>query len=174
MTPTAHDGDGAHRADPVHPAERLLREALDARAAGITGRELRPADPPGPHLRRSPSARLRGFALPLAALAAAAAALVGWFVLAPDPSPAPPAAPPELTTPAPVPTPTRPPTPTQGRTPEPAVPRVSASDSAASGAGSSPSASPPRQPQGVPSISHPPSSSPSARPGSASPGPGAR
>lgn len=30
------------------PVERRLRQALDTRAAGITVRELRPADPPGP------------------------------------------------------------------------------------------------------------------------------
>lgn len=95
MTRTAHDG-----------IERRLRQALDARAAGITVRELRPADPPGPHVRRFPLLRLRGLGLPLAGLAAAAAAVVGYLVLAPDPAPVrpvPPAAPPELPTPGPAP-----------------------------------------------------------------------
>ncbi|MER5870894.1 hypothetical protein ABT106_14445, partial [Streptomyces sp. NPDC002044] len=85
MTPTTHDGE--------HPAERRLRQALEARAAGITVRELRPADPPGPGLRRSPAARLRGFTLPLTGLAAAAAALVGYLVLTPEPAPPRPAPP---------------------------------------------------------------------------------
>ncbi|MEV0411587.1 hypothetical protein AB0I68_12505 [Streptomyces sp. NPDC050448] len=92
------------------PVERRLRQALDARAAGITVRGLRPADPPGPHVRRLPAARLRlglrRFALPLAGLAAAAAAVAGYLVLAPDSSPArpvPPASPPEITGPGPTP-----------------------------------------------------------------------
>ncbi|WP_053689149.1 hypothetical protein [Streptomyces sp. WM6372] len=92
------------------PVERRLRQALDARAAGITVRELRPADPPGLHVRRLPAARLRlnlrRFALPLAGLATAAAAVAGYLVLGPDPSPArpvPPASPPEITGPGPTP-----------------------------------------------------------------------
>ncbi|MFJ6793299.1 hypothetical protein [Streptomyces sp. NPDC091268] len=103
MTPGVEHERRAER-----PVERRLREALDARAAGVTVRGLRPAEPPGPHVRglrlRPALARLRGLALPLAALGAAAAALVGYLVLAPDTSPAPrpvpPASPPEFTTPA--------------------------------------------------------------------------
>ncbi|CAM5653085.1 hypothetical protein SAVIM338S_06578 [Streptomyces avidinii] len=86
---------------PRGPVELRLRQALDARAAGITVRDLRPARPPGGEARRLPwaAARLRRFALPLAGLAAAAAAVVGYAVLAPDPGPlrrepVPPAAPP--------------------------------------------------------------------------------
>ncbi|MFD3547192.1 hypothetical protein ACFWUW_16540 [Streptomyces sp. NPDC058655] len=117
MTRTPHDGE--------HPAELRLRQALDARAAAVTVRALRPADPPGPHLRRSPLVRLRGFALPLAGLAAAAAALVGYLVLAPDRAPlrpAPPAAPPELTpstSAAPTPGPASPRHPSPSVTPQP-------------------------------------------------------
>ncbi|MFD4243356.1 hypothetical protein ACFWP3_17420 [Streptomyces sp. NPDC058525] len=91
--------------------EGRLRAALDARAAGITVRELRPADPPGPHVRRFPALRLRRLGLPLAGLAAAAAAVVGYLVLAPDPAPVrpvPPAAPPEIGPPTPTPTPSSP------------------------------------------------------------------
>ncbi|MEU8843465.1 hypothetical protein AB0D97_30810 [Streptomyces roseus] len=94
------------------PVEGRLRQALDARAAGITGRDLRPAQPPGRHAGRLPAARLRmslrRYALPLAGLAAAAAAVTGYLVLGPDPSPArpvPPASPPEITGPGPTPDP---------------------------------------------------------------------
>ncbi|MET9469490.1 hypothetical protein ABZY44_32795 [Streptomyces sp. NPDC006544] len=87
--------------EPEGPVEVRLRQALDARAAGITVRALRPARPPGQEVRRMPwvPARLRVFALPLAGLAAAAAAVVGYAVLGPDsaplrPDPVPPAAPP--------------------------------------------------------------------------------
>ncbi|MFE2148135.1 hypothetical protein ACFXA3_41585 [Streptomyces sp. NPDC059456] len=90
--------------------ERRLRQALDARAAGVTIRGLRPADPPGPHVRRLHAAwlrpDLRRYALPLAGLAAAAAAVAGYLVLGPDASPArpvPPASPPEFTGPGPTP-----------------------------------------------------------------------
>lgn len=92
------------------PVERRLRQALDARAAGITVRELRPAQPPGLHAGRLPAARLRmtlrRYALPLAGLAAAAAAVTGYLVLGPDHSPSrpvPPASPPEITGPVPTP-----------------------------------------------------------------------
>ncbi|MFE5766310.1 hypothetical protein, partial [Streptomyces sp. NPDC056492] len=92
------------------PVERRLRQALDARAAGITVRELRPARPPGLHAGRLPAARLRmtlrRYALPLAGLAAAAAAVTGYLVLGPDTSPSrpvPPASPPEITGPVPTP-----------------------------------------------------------------------
>ncbi|MFJ3913948.1 hypothetical protein [Streptomyces vinaceus] len=92
--------------------EHRLRQALDARAAGITVRELRPAEPPGLHVRRLPAARLRvslrRYALPLAGLAAAAAAVAGYLVLGPSASPVrpvPPASPPEIPGPGPSPDP---------------------------------------------------------------------
>ncbi|WP_327256667.1 hypothetical protein [Streptomyces sp. NBC_01244] len=94
---------GPGREPAERPVEYRLRQALDARAAGITVRELRPAQPPGPGVRRLPWARPRGFTLPLAGLAAAAAVVVGYAVLAPDapvrpgPVPVPPAAPPSPT-----------------------------------------------------------------------------
>ncbi|MYV93553.1 hypothetical protein GT350_25490, partial [Streptomyces sp. SID1034] len=74
---------------PERPVERRLREALAARADSVAVVDLRPADPPGPHLRRTPLARLRRrrFVLPLAGLATAAAVAVGWFTLAPAPEP---------------------------------------------------------------------------------------
>ncbi|GGT89464.1 hypothetical protein [Streptomyces violascens] len=69
---------------PERPVERRLRGALAARADGITLADLRPADPPGPHLHRTPLARLRlrRFAWPLAGLATAAAVAVGYVTLA--------------------------------------------------------------------------------------------
>ncbi|MFF3091255.1 hypothetical protein ACFVRB_40365 [Streptomyces nojiriensis] len=87
------------------PVERRLRQALDARADGIDVRRLRPAEPPGAHLGRRPMAGLRRFALPLAGLAAAAAAGIGYLLLAPDPPAGPglPATPPRITAPGPSP-----------------------------------------------------------------------
>ncbi|MFB0631430.1 hypothetical protein [Streptomyces sp. AB3(2024)] len=89
------------------PVERLLREALTARAQEVTVVTLRPADPPGPHLRRL-SLRtpwVRRSAWTLAGLSGlAAAALAGFLVLGPDPAgprPVPPASPPEFTSPTP-------------------------------------------------------------------------
>ncbi|MGW2816358.1 hypothetical protein [Streptomyces sp. NPDC001415] len=66
------------------PVERRLRGALAARADSITRADLRPADPPGPHLHRTPLARLRlrRFTLPLAGLATVAAVAVGYVTLA--------------------------------------------------------------------------------------------
>ncbi|MGW6985266.1 hypothetical protein ACWGE1_38385, partial [Streptomyces sp. NPDC054932] len=76
--------DGERLAE--RPVERRLRQALDARADSIDVRRLRPADPPGPRAGRLPLVRLRRFALPLAGLAAAAAAAgIGYLLLAPDP-----------------------------------------------------------------------------------------
>ncbi|MFJ8567732.1 hypothetical protein [Streptomyces sp. NPDC093514] len=85
------------------PVERRLRQALDARAESIDVRRLRPADPPGPQSGRLRTVALRRFVLPLAGLAAAAAAGIGYLVLAPDPStgPVPPATPPRITAPGP-------------------------------------------------------------------------
>ncbi|MFI5617111.1 hypothetical protein [Streptomyces sp. NPDC051567] len=94
--------------DGERPVEHRLRHALDARAQEITVRDLRPARPPGPGVRRFSVERLRRFTLPLAGLTATAAALVGYLVLAPDPAPlrpVPPASPPEFTAPGPVPDP---------------------------------------------------------------------
>ncbi len=104
------------------PVERRLREALDARAAGITVRGLRPADPPGPQVRRFPALRLRRLGLPLAGLAAA----VGYLVLAPDSAPVrpvPPAAPPEIVPPTPSPslTPSVSPRPSTVPSPDPSA-----------------------------------------------------
>lgn len=158
------------------PVERRLRAALDARAAGITVRELRPADPPGPHVRRFPTLRLRRLGLPLAGLAAAAAAAVGYLVLAPDSAPvrpAPPAAPPEIGSPTPTPTPAPTLTPKPSTTPGPRSvpdPDPSASPSAAptpTGAPLPPSKSaPPSSARPVNSPSAPASVSPSpSRPG---------
>ncbi|WP_405977391.1 hypothetical protein [Streptomyces sp. NBC_00158] len=94
-TGTAPDGE--------RPVERRLRQALEARAEEVTVVSLRPADPPGPHLRRlSPRALwLRRGAWTLAGVSGlAAAALAGYLVLGgPDQRPVrpePPAAPPEL------------------------------------------------------------------------------
>ncbi|MEV8530602.1 hypothetical protein [Streptomyces sp. NPDC051211] len=83
--------------------ERRLRKAFAARADAVTVRDLRPADPPGPHLRRLPVIRWRRLLLPLALPAATAAAVAGYLLLAaPDqkPRPLPPAAPPEISGPA--------------------------------------------------------------------------
>ncbi|MEV5278046.1 hypothetical protein [Streptomyces sp. NPDC051994] len=70
---------------PERPVETRLRRALAARAEHITLVDLRPADPPGPHLRRTPLARLRlrRFGLPLAGLVTAAAVAIGYIALAP-------------------------------------------------------------------------------------------
>ncbi|MFD9333251.1 hypothetical protein ACFWBF_02355 [Streptomyces sp. NPDC060028] len=150
------------------PVEGRLRQALDARAAEVTVRGLRPADPPGPHVRRLPLpfARMRGFSLPLAGLAAAAAALVGYLVLAPDQTPArpvPPASPPEITAPAPR---TSPPPPT----PAPSV-APSAAPSSPSPSPSSPRVATTPRGRAVPSAGNPsaaaPSRVPSGRPGAA-------
>ncbi|MFD8981418.1 hypothetical protein [Streptomyces sp. NPDC059564] len=94
--------------DGERPVERLLRQALKARAEEVTVVTLRPADPPGPHLRRL-SLRtpwVRRSTWTLAGLSGlAAAALAGYLVLGgPDPvrpRPVPPAAPPEFPSPAP-------------------------------------------------------------------------
>lgn len=179
MTRTTSDGE--------RPVERRLRQALEARAAGVDVRRLRPADPPGPRTRRLPAAwlRLRSFTLPLAGLAAAAAAVVGYLVFAPEASPVrplPPASPPELITPAPAPTPesepasqSSPPTPfgptpfgptPSGSRPSGPTPSRSTPSRQLPSATPSPSWSPP--PSGSRSPA-PSSLSPSARPGGAVP-----
>lgn len=125
---------------PHGPVEERLRQALAARAESIGIRDLRPAAPPGPHLRRGRLSVLRRpwlrrFGLPLAAAAAAAAIAVGLLVTAPDgpPDRPLPARPPSPVSPAPStgsdrpsapePSPTRPPaTPTTAPAP-PAHPR---------------------------------------------------
>ncbi|WP_406186502.1 hypothetical protein [Streptomyces sp. NBC_01006] len=162
------------------PVERRLRQALDARAAGITVRELRPADPPALHVRRLPAARLRRnlrrFALPLAGLAAAAAAVTGYLVLGPDPSPArpvPPASPPEITGPGPTPD-----SRTGTGSPHPSVVPSSPMPPAAPGTRSPQPPQPTPTPSGgrsaaQPSRSAPPSATPSSTPSRSSPPPSA-
>lgn len=152
------------------PVERRLREALDARAAGVTVRELRPADPPGPHVRRFPGfpvARLRSLGLPLAGLAAAAAAMVGYLVLAPEPPPvrpAPPAAPPEIGSPTPTPRPSPSVMPDPSSAPTPGPSTTPSATRTPTGASVSPSKS-------VPSSASPPPTSSRSTPPSASPSP---
>ncbi|MCX4529649.1 MULTISPECIES: hypothetical protein [unclassified Streptomyces] len=160
MTPygEAPGGNPAER-----PVERRLRQALAARAGEISVSELRPADPPGPHVRGMSGVawlRTRRFALPLAAGLAAAATVIGFVVLAPGAGPArqePPAAPPEFSTPG---TP-RPPN-TSGPTPQRGTPTPEPSASPSPGGSSTPS----------PSVSSPPvSPSRSAVPPSRGPTP---
>ncbi|MEU6844880.1 hypothetical protein ABZ930_23715 [Streptomyces sp. NPDC046716] len=95
MTPRTPRAAPADR--PERPVERRLHEALAARADGITVRSLRPAEPPGPHLRRLPLLHhgRRRWALALAGLATAAALVIGLLTRDADPhrTPAPPAAP---------------------------------------------------------------------------------
>ncbi|MBO1330242.1 hypothetical protein [Streptomyces sp. VRA16 Mangrove soil] len=102
MTPRTPRAD----APPGHPeraTERLLREALAARADSITVRTLRPARPPVPQPRRLPwpPRGWRRYALPLVGLATAviAAMVVGHLLMGPDRDrrPVPPAAPPSPT-----------------------------------------------------------------------------
>ncbi|WP_314247694.1 hypothetical protein [Streptomyces sp. DSM 40907] len=153
------------------PVERRLRQALDARADSIDVRRLRPAEPPGAHLGRLPMAGLRRFALPLAGLAAAAAAGIGYLLLAPDASPGPglPATPPRITTPGPSPQdPTSPgPRPSGSGRPTPSVsspPTGSVSPSVPVSPGASgsqpPSASPSGARGGIVTSSPSPSSAP--------------
>ncbi|WP_148593615.1 hypothetical protein [Streptomyces sp. WAC01526] len=72
------------------PVEDRLRRAFTARAESIGIRDLRPAAPPGPALRRGRLLLgprrpwLRRFGLPLAAAAAAAAVALGYLATAPD------------------------------------------------------------------------------------------
>ncbi|MFB7175494.1 hypothetical protein ACFCYM_32440 [Streptomyces sp. NPDC056254] len=100
MTP---DGERLGEHPGERPVERRLRQALDARAQAVDVRRLRPAGPPGMRAGRRPAGGLRRFALPLAGLVAAAAAGVGYLLLAPDAGPGPqlPATPPEVTAPGP-------------------------------------------------------------------------
>ncbi|MEU1075771.1 MULTISPECIES: hypothetical protein [unclassified Streptomyces] len=79
---------------PERPVEVRLRRALAARAQTVTVRDLRPADPPGPHLRRTallrswpPTPGSRRLALPLAALATAAAVAIGYLAVEPGGAP---------------------------------------------------------------------------------------
>ncbi|MEU8462080.1 hypothetical protein [Streptomyces sp. NPDC029003] len=155
------------------PVEQLLRQALTARAQEVTVVTLRPADPPGPHLRRRWHRRSTWTVAGLGGLAAAA--LAGYLVLGgPDaapPRPVPPAAPPELTSPTPSAVPsTAPPT-----SPFPSVsPSPSAPSSRAPSAVPTPSATPtagrvrtsPPPPGGSAAPSRPPSTSQPSRPAS--------
>ncbi|MFF4849673.1 hypothetical protein [Streptomyces sp. NPDC001194] len=157
------------------PVEGRLRQALDARADRITVRDLRPAEPPGLHARL-PAARLRlnlrRFALPLAGLAAAAAAVAGYLVLGPDASPArpvPPASPPEFTGPGPSPQsgtgsgsphPSVSPTPSPSRPPGTRSPLEPTPTPSSSGERSAAPPSRSRPPSALPSSTPLPSSSP--------------
>ncbi|MFJ8015490.1 hypothetical protein [Streptomyces sp. NPDC096339] len=145
MTPTTHDGE--------RPVERRLRQALDARAAEVTVRTLRPADPPGPH---AAGPRLRRLTFALAGLGVAAAALAGYLVLAPDEAPVrpvPPAAPPELGSPTPTPAPSPSLSSPGSATPSPGPTRVPNSQSPSSSSRPTPVASTSRTltPSGIPS-----------------------
>ncbi|MFD0359752.1 hypothetical protein ACFVHW_39400 [Streptomyces sp. NPDC127110] len=165
-TGTAPDGE--------RPVERRLRQALEARAEEVTVVSLRPADPPGPHLRRlSPRALwLRRGAWTLAGVSGlAAAALAGYLVLGgPDQRPVrpePPAAPPELS-------PTGPSgSPRPSVSPSPSVPPGSSSAPAGAGTGAgTPSPTPPPSTSSAPvrpSRSGPPATVPAG--GSATPVP---
>ncbi|MFI6683847.1 hypothetical protein [Streptomyces sp. NPDC050485] len=108
---------------PERPVETRLRRALAARAEQITLAGLRPADPPGPRLRRTPLARLRlrRLGLPLAGLATAAAVAVGYFTLAPghDEQRPLPAGPPGPVEPPPTPAPSTSPGPRPAPSAEP-------------------------------------------------------
>lgn len=189
------DAYGPYGAPGVRPVEHLLRQALDARAAGITVRELRPAQSPGLGARRLPWAWPRGVALPLAGLAAAAAMVVGYAVLAPDapvrqgPVPVPPAAPPTSlpTGSAPGPAPDGP-SPSVSPSPSPSavpsssplspsaapstsyVPTVSPSRAPQSGTGAPQPSSVPPAPSGTSTAVSPPSAPASSPPPTASPG----
>lgn len=100
--------------EPERPVEERLRRAFTARAESIDIRDLRPAAPPGPQPRRGRSAGaqrpwLRRFALPLAAAAAVAAAVLGYVATktdGPADRPVPPANSPSPVGPSPSPTPT--------------------------------------------------------------------
>ncbi|GES30864.1 hypothetical protein AB0G60_08655 [Streptomyces angustmyceticus] len=176
------------------PVEDRLRRALAARAESIAVRDLRPAAPPGPHLRRTrlPGVRHlwpRRFGLPLAAAAAAAAVAIGYAATAPgtppDRRPAP-ATPPRPVVPAPSPHRTDP-----GPAPSPSAPSdgphrtarptgsvtpgaPSAPPSHTPGAGS-PTPRPTDRPSGAPpSTTLPPAGTPSADPTGARSAPGGR
>lgn len=166
------------------PVERLLRQALTARAEEVTVVTLRPADPPGPHLRRL-SLRtpwVRRSTWTLAGLSGlAAAALAGYLVLgAPDPvrpRPVPPAAPPEFTSPAPSGSPRPSPQPSASVSPPPAssaTPSRAGSADPTLGATATPpprTAPPTAVPGGPGTGSATPSQAPSAGRPSASPSP---
>jgi hypothetical protein len=143
------------------PVETRLREALDARASLVTVRDLRPADPPGPHLRRIPL--YRRFTLPLAGLGVAAAALAGYLVLGPEataPRPVPPAAPPEFTGPGPSPSLPVSPAPSASPSPAPSISPSASPSMVREGSGVEPTTSPVpsiRTPSSAPSASAPPS-----------------
>ncbi|MFG3280882.1 hypothetical protein [Streptomyces sp. NPDC048111] len=164
-------GHGSGTDGPGRPVVERLRGALAARADSITVTDLRPADPPGPHLRRTPlsALRRRRFVWPLAGLATAAAVAVGWFTLAPGPEQRPLPA----TSPGPV---EPPPTPETSGTPSvvpSSAPRRTPAADRPKGPGAGPTpdpASPPRPPSAgapsrgaVPGRSVAPSTTPSPR-----------
>ncbi|MEW9517344.1 hypothetical protein [Streptomyces tubercidicus] len=177
-TGSGRTGDGP---DPdgmasVRPVEDRLQRAFAARAESFGIRDLRPAAPPGPGLRRG---RLRGprrpwlrrFGLPLAAAAAAAAVALGYLVTAPDgpPDRPLPARPPHSVDPSPDPTPARPTTPAspsasqpdRHRTADPSGPPAHSTDRARPPRTTdTPTAQPSGRPDGPPSGTTPPPSSP--------------
>ncbi|MFJ5675284.1 hypothetical protein [Streptomyces sp. NPDC093097] len=140
------------------PVEDRLRRALTARADAVGVRDLRPAAPPGPHLRRTrlprpafPAwLRPRRLALPLAAAAAAAVlAVAAHLATAPDRDPV-------------RPMPASPPTPATP-SPAPATPSPSASSPASF-------PDPVRTPTPDSRSGHPPRRPPTAVPGTSTPG----
>ncbi|MEU4352192.1 hypothetical protein [Streptomyces sp. NPDC023838] len=146
---------------PERPVEARLRRALAARAQTVTVRDLRPADPPGPHLRRTRllgpllhALPVRRLALPLAALATVGAVAIGYVALAPggEPSRPLPAATPGPVSPSPAPRPSEAETPRpepsapptgKGRAAEPSVPTPRTAKSPGGPGSRAPSQAPP-------------------------------
>ncbi|MFF3019035.1 hypothetical protein [Streptomyces sp. NPDC057939] len=163
---------GREHHDGERPVEYRLRQALAARADEVTVIGLRPADPPGPHLRRLSVRALwrrRSVRVFTGFSGLAAAALAGYLVLGPEsvaPRPVPPAAPPELTSPSPNPKPT--PTPTPSRPPASSRPGAVPSPSATPSGSPVPSRTPPSG-TAVPSSSSTPQRAPATKPANSAP-----
>ncbi|WP_406201587.1 hypothetical protein OH807_22065 [Kitasatospora sp. NBC_01560] len=144
--PAGGDGDGPDET----PMERLLREAMNARATQITAHDLRPAEPPSRRLRRLKPVYLT--AVPLFGLAAAMAFGVLGFhgdpVADRDRTPPPAATATEGPSPAVSPTAEPVPTPTESTaSPGPATTTITPAGDDADGPGTGPT------PQGGPSSS---------------------
>ncbi|GAA2583356.1 hypothetical protein [Streptomyces tubercidicus] len=182
-TGTGRTGDGPDLdgTASVRPVEDRLQRAFAARAESIGIRDLRPAAPPGPGLRRGRLRAprqpwLRRFGLPLAAAAAAAAVALGYLVTAPDgpPDRPLPARPPHSVDPSPAPTPARPTSPAspsatqpdRHRTADPSRSPVPGTDGARPPwTTDTPTAQPSNRPDNSPSgATSPPSTPPSATP----------
>ncbi|MFK0260973.1 hypothetical protein ACIQU1_06490 [Streptomyces angustmyceticus] len=151
-------GGGAGPGGAGRPVEDRLRRAFAARAESIAVRDLRPAAPPGPHLRRTrlPGVRHlwpRRFGLPLAAAAAAAALAIGYAATTPgtppDRRPAP-ATPPRPVVPAPSPHRTAP-----GPAPSPSEPSDGPHRTARPTGSVTPGAPPPAPPSHTPGSGSP-------------------